>query len=352
MEEEKKKLNHKPKSRGNGTGTAYKEKGAWTAEVTLGYTVDKDGKQQRVKRKKRGFKTKTAALEYLPVVRNEPVSAAKITLNSLWEVYRDNSLPKLSKSKQGQYKTAYNKMRRLMFMDIKYIDIETLQRTVNEAAPTYYPARDMKAILCHLYDRAVAQQIVNVNIASYIELPKKDEDIPNPFTEDEVKSLWRDYYSGNYTTGYALLMIYTGMMPGELFELKTANIDLEKQLIIGAGKKTKKRRETPMVLAECILPVIRELIQHTKNDMFLPMNRDAYRSEFRLMLERCGCRKDLVPYSCRHTTATSLALNDIAMPIIKEVMRHTKITTTQRYIHVDAEPMLQAVNKLQATDQK
>lgn len=88
------------------------------------------------------------------------------------------------------------------------------------------------------------------------------------------------------------------------------------------------------------------LIGHAKGEKLLPMREDAYRQEFKAMLARCDYRPDLVPYSCRHTTATGLALENIALPVIKEVMRHTKITTTERYIHIDATPMLEAVNTL------
>lgn len=38
----------------------------------------------------------------------------------------------------------------------------------------------------------------------------------------------------------------------------------------------------------------------------------------------------------------------VAPSIIQEVMRHEKFTTTQKYIHVDAARMLDAVNTLQA----
>lgn len=35
---------------------------------------------------------------------------------------------------------------------------------------------------------------------------------------------------------------------------------------------------------------------------------------------------------------------------IKEIMRHTKITTTQRYVHPDMRGMVDAVNQLQGDE--
>lgn len=334
------------RTRANGTGTVYKENNRWTAEVTMGYRLG-DGKMQRIKRRKRGFKTKTEAIEYLPMLKQDHEKPSKIALADLWLFYKENALPKLSKSKQGHYLTAWNKIGDISHIMIDSITIRDLQDIVNERAQTFYPARDIKTLLSHLYDLAIAEQYVTVNLAHYIELPKLDEERPNPFTEDEVKRLWEDYFNGNTTTGYALLMIYTGMMPGELFDLKVSNIDLENKVILGAGLKTEKRKRSPIVLADFLIPVVENLSSTAKGDKFLPMREDAYRKEFKSMLARCGCRSDLVPYSCRHTTATSLASADVALTTIKEIMRHTRVTTTSRYIHTDANALIDAVNKLQ-----
>ena len=61
--------------------------------------------------------------------------------------------------------------------------------------------------------------------------------------------------------------------------------------------------------------------------------------------------RKLPPYSCRHTTATALALGNIAPSVIQEVMRHTKFATTQRYIHPDTTSALAAVNQLASQTQ-
>lgn len=62
--------------------------------------------------------------------------------------------------------------------------------------------------------------------------------------------------------------------------------------------------------------------------------------------------RDLPPYSCRHSTATALAMQNIAPSIIQKVMRHAKFSTTQSYIHVDVSPMLEAVNRLAELQKK
>lgn len=347
--QQKKPSTRKPRTRGNGTGTAIKRGKTWEAQITLGKKKNPDtGKIVADRRTKGGFATKREALEYIPILKSKNTIIKKTaTLEILWQGYSTSGMLKLSKSKQGHYTTAYNKLSEIIATPISNLTINDLQDIVDEKAPTYYPARDIKTLLSHLYNRAVAQQDVGTNLAEYIVLPALDEAEPNPFGEKELKALWIDYGNGNKLTGYILLMIYSGMMPGELFKAEKNMIDWEKQRIVGCGLKTKKRKEAPIVVADLILPVLRDLCNESTGNRLLGIRRDAFYDEFHAILARCGI-EDRTPYACRHTTATALALGNIAPEVIKEVMRHTKFSTTERYIHkeVDIAPMLEAVNTL------
>lgn len=95
-------------------------------------------------------------------------------------------------------------------------------------------------------------------------------------------------------------------------------------------------------------PVVQDLIARSKSSRgyVVGMNKDNFYKEYHAALQRAGVR-DLPPYSCRHTTATALALGNIAPSVTQEVMRHTKFSTTQRYIHPDSEAARKAVNALE-----
>lgn len=351
----------KPRSRGNGTGTVFKTAGGtWKAEVTVGKKISKTtGLPAPDRRSKSGFKTKKDALEYLPMLRQQASPASKrlqrpaVTLSVLWKGYSTSAMLKLSKSKQTHYKTAYNKLEYIADIPIAELTIDDLQDIVEIKAPTFYPAKDMKAVLSHLYTRAAAQQDVKTNLAEFIVLPALDEKEPVPFTAEEQQALWNDYAGGNTITGYILLMIYTGMMPGELIKCRKDMIDWESQQILGCGLKTKKRKETPIVLADVIMPVLENLCELSKTEFLLDIRRDDFYKEFDAILRRCKCR-DLTPYACRHTTATALAAEKIDPEIIREIMRHTKFSTTQRYIHIvpDLTPLKDALNSLNKQTQE
>lgn len=332
------------KNRGNGQGCAIRIKtNCWKAIVVIGYQNNDPSKP--IRRTKSGFPTKAEALAYIPILKKEKPKNEKITLDILYKAWSESAMLKLSESQQQKMVYAKKRLEDIWYINIKQLTIEDLQNAINKKTSTYYPARDMKVLLSHLYKRACAQQYVLTNLASYIVLPTLEEGEQIPFNKDEITAFWQDYGNGNLFTGYILLMIYSGMMPGELMSCRVNMIDFEKQTIFGCGKKTKKRRSTPIVIADVILPVLAHLVEEASDERLLPCREDVFYKNYWDTIARCGVR-ELPPYSCRHTTATVLADIENNITVIQEIMRHSKFTTTQRYIHKNTTPMLQAVNKI------
>ena len=81
------------------------------------------------------------------------------------------------------------------------------------------------------------------------------------------------------------------------------------------------------------------------------MNKDKFYDTFHITLKDLGVR-DLTPYSCRHTTATDAAKQNVSASTLQQLMRHAKITTTQRYIHLSAEDARRAVNQMTKPKEK
>lgn len=342
----KQEITHTRKSRGNKQGTAIKRGKTWTAVWSKPRYVAPDGSVRYPRGWKGGFATKREALLY---AANPPQSAAlkTPTLREYYTSWSASSMPKLSASKQTAYQIAWKRLAALYDIPVSNISIGMLQAQVDTEASTYYPARDMKTLLSHLLKRAVAEGYTNTNLSEYIELPKLEEKEAVPFSTEEIRKMWDAYASGNTFFGYPLLMIYTGMMPGELLRLKKSMIHFEDCEIVGIGIKTKKRKEAIMAFPEIIAPVLEDLCNKSgsKTDSVLWMNKDRFYEVYHRELVSIGVR-DLPPYSCRHTTATALANLDIAPYTIQEIMRHTQFATTRRYIHQNTEDKHRALNKM------
>ena len=204
------------RSRPNGTGSVYRRGKTWECAIVLGYVIQPDGKRKAIRPTKGGFKTKKEAMEYLPKLKEDRPRLTP-TLYDLWERYQDSKkYTQLSASRKEKYAIAWRKLERLWFTKIDLLTTFDLQDTVNDQASTFYTARDLKDLLSKLYQMALPDQYVKSNLAEYIELPELNAKKQEAFTAEEIAKLWTDYADGNWWTGYILLMIYTGMMPGEL----------------------------------------------------------------------------------------------------------------------------------------
>ena len=341
--------NRRTKSRGNGTGTAFKRGSTWTAQVVYDRVVVAEDKPLRkLTRSKGGFKTREEALRYCPILKNGPQKPAMApTLEHYWDTFKEGQYTSLSRASQYNYDSAWRKLETISKTRIDQLTVSGLQQLVSEKGVTYYPMKDCKTLLMILFRIAAAEGYANEKIPTFIQLPKLVEKEREPFSETEQAALWKQYESGDLRAAAPLLMIYTGMMPGEAMRLRVDQIDLDKRLIIGAGMKTEVRKKTPIVLAEAILPMVQDLIDHaTKKGTVWPLDKKKWYEDYYAVLKAAGCR-ELSPYSCRHTTATALAVTEgIAPQTVKKVMRWSTAKMLDRYAHPDQDAALAAVNTI------
>ena len=337
-------VNYTPskKKRGNGQGTAFKRNGSWTAQITDYIYVDDAGKKHRKYKTKGGFSTKRDALAYCDTMRGSTIKEMPTVLE-LYQLWEKTKLPKLSKDKQTGYKKARQRLESIIGKKIDSLSTADLQKVIDENSNSYYTARDMKTVLSHIYRIACADNFVPTNLSQFIVLPQLNEKEQEPFTAEEVAKMWTAFADGDTFVGYMLLMIYSGMMPAELFDCKKSMINLDRCEIFGCGRKT--RKGTTIVFAEAVKPVVEELIAASNTDMLCPIYKTEWYDHYHEATARIGVR-DLPPYSCRHTTGTEAAKQNLNASTIQKIMRHSKITTSQKYIHLGSDEAHAGINVL------
>lgn len=337
----------KPKSRGNGQGTAVKRGGTWMARVVVGWRLIGDPVHKSpIYRTKGGFKTKRDALNYCPALLAQTEKpAAAPSLQHYWNAYSAGEMARLSDSKRTAYRIAWEKLQPISARRIDSLSVSDLRQLVSLKAPTYYPARDMKVLLGHLFDLAGADGWVNRDLPDYIILPELNEKERQPFSDIEQAALWKSYESGCKNAAIPLIMIYTGMMTGEMRRLTADMIDYDARQINGVGLKTKVRKESAVYLPSSIVPVLQDAAAGKTGLVFDCCENEFY-ARYYDALAAAGCRK-LTPYSCRHTTATALAITEsIAPQTIKKIMRWSTTRMLDRYAHPDDAAASAAVETL------
>lgn len=315
--------------RGNGQGTVIKEPNGTYTAVRTQMCGDK-----RHTRKKRGFRTKKDAIAYLPMLTFAPVPEQErnITFEHLYVEWSRKHFEKLSDSKVTAYKIAYKRCAPLYKQIWHTITLKQMQSVV-DALPSYYTKRDVKLLLSLMGEYAEKNEYADKNRGKLIDLPPLETKEKEAFTVDEVNKLWTDYVKGNTFTGYALIMIYTGMRFGELKDVLLEHIHLEDGYLTG-GKKTEAGKTRPIVLAERIRPVVERLSEGKKRKL-VEMHPDNFRKRFDEMTARAGVRA-LKPHACRHTFCSMLALAGVQPGIIQKVVGHTNYSTTAAYTHIQS----------------
>ena len=326
----------KSHKRGNGQGTAIRRGKTWTARVVVGWKSAGDMASRAIYRTKGGFRTKREALDYCVTLKQPDYKPKKDApqLCAYWDIYAAGELEKLSKSKKVAYTGAWKKLQAIHLRPVDQLTVADLREVVASVATTYYTARDCKTVLTHLFELAGADGWCSKDLPSYIVLPQLDEKERETFTDFEQLALWKLYESGDLRAAIPLLMICTGIMPGEAQGLKVEHINLEEQKIIGAGKKTKIRKASPIYIPNDAVPLVADLIANAQpSGNIWPRNEDKWYINYYAALEAAGCRR-LEPYCCRHTTATRLAITEAVAPqTIQRLMRWSTTKMLDRYAH-------------------
>ena len=338
------KKSTKTRSHGNGIGTTYKRGSTWTAKVIVDWKTIRDEKGQVVKklpisRTKGGFKTQAKAAAYCEYLKHQTKDKKAPTLAYYYEAYTDGKGSQLSYDKKVAYNIAYKKMDKIHHVPVDQLTVAALQELLNEKCSTYYPARDMKVLLHHLFKLAEADGYANYKLPELLVLPKLTEREQKAFSKDQQYSLLVEYImpsseESKRGAAAALIMIQSGMMPGELLNLTVEMIDFEKNEIHGVGLKTKVRKKTAIVFPQEMGFILTELIGGKTEGKVFPESENKFYKEYYTALDACKIDRSYKPYCCRHTTATELAV-DKNMPdaVVKRIMRWSTTKMVDRYAH-------------------
>ena len=89
--------------------------------------------------------------------------------------------------------------------------------------------------------------------------------------------------------------------------------------------------------------LLKDYISADHNEYLFNIQYSAVRSCFARIKKQLGLSK-LHPHMLRHTLASKLHSNGVSVIMIKEIMGHTNVSTTERYIHFDLDDLLSKYN--------
>jgi len=150
----------------------------------------------------------------------------------------------------------------------------------------------------------------------------------------------------------ATLILETGMRPGEVFTIRKENVYLLKRyLFVPIGKTRYARRNVP--LADRLVEVLKRRLAQAKGPYLFPHRHDPNKplTTLKKAHEEALRKAEIKPrfriYDLRHTFGSRSAMAGVDLATLKELMGHSQISMTMRYVHPTPEHKRQAVQKLE-----
>ena len=179
-----------------------------------------------------------------------------------------------------------------------------------------------------------------------IHRPKRSKILPNVLSKEEIKLILNAHSNIKHKT--MLSLIYScGLRRSELLNLKPADIDSKRGIVIIRQGKGKKDRIAPLSLK--ILGMLREYYSICKPSIWLfegqnsgeKYSEQSLQSVLKQALQKVCNKKPVTLHWLRHSYATHLLESGTDLRYIQELLGHNSSKTTEIYTHVSTKSIQQ-----------
>ena len=176
-------------------------------------------------------------------------------------------------------------------------------------------------------------------------------------TTEELKKLGQAFReldeSGRFGTAIPALMflLLTGARLNEILKLKWSYVDMERGLLLLPDSKTGKKAVTLNSASAAILDELRTKADEKKNGEYVfygvdsAIPRSDLKKPWAAITELTGL-DGLRIHDLRHSFASVGAVAGLGLPIVGKLLGHTQASTTQRYAHLDVDPLRRAADAI------
>jgi len=227
-----------------------------------------------------------------------------------------------------------------------------VQFAASLAGRAAWTVRRKIACLSSFYGYLMDMGHVRHNPAHRVPLPRVAQKVPTTLDEDEARALAQAAPTPWLKCAITLLLS-TGLRRAELVSITLDDLNLENAQLVVHGKGAKQR---VVPLTEASIQAIRDYQRvrpETDSDRLLvsqwgePLHPRAVNRKLQVALKRAGLSdKGVTPHQLRHTFATHLIRNGVDVRTVQELLGHSDLTTTAKYLHSDTRTKQAAVARL------
>lgn len=298
------------------------------------------------------YETEKEAIAALFDYQKNPYTAeaSTITFSQVFDLWKAQAYPRLSKATQYSYNAAYKSSASLHEMKMREIRAVHMERIMAETPLKLASQRNLKVLWGLLFKYASEHDIVSKNYAEFVKVRDKDEGTTRTaITPQDRASIWNAADAGSFSAKLALIYIYTGFRATELLEVKKTDVDLSSRIITG-GKKTAYGKGRHVPIHPSVFPFVQDLMS-APGDYLVTLNGHGVSSpmNYRWFTTSVwspfiqSLSLDYTTHYCRHTCATMMKEAGIDEDIRKLILGHSTGDVTQRYTHISDKMLLEAI---------
>lgn len=279
--------------------------------------------------------------------------STSMTLEELYVEWSEKYFKTLSSdSSIRTIKSAWKHCEELRKYNVSAIRPRHIKGCIESQSSPNIKAR-IKSLMNIMLDYALEYEIVAKNYARDFNL---DENIKIEkeksrrehlsFTDEEMSILWNN--SENIIVKMILIQCYTGFRPKELIELKTRNVKLDENIIIG-GMKTKAGTDRVVPIHKKIKEHVKNFVNQDSEYLFPDMTYDKYNYRFERIVDKLNLDKRHRPHDPRKHFITMAKKYNVNEYAIKRIVGHSITDITEKiYTERNLEWMQEEINKIEA----
>ena len=228
-----------------------------------------------------------------------------------------------------------------------------LQQKVKKGYVVYY--RNLKAA----FNKAKDWGYIKENNFSKVKLPKRQKTAPAYINILQLLAISQKI-ENQIVKEIVITAFFTGMRLSEITNLTWRNVNLTSRIITVGDENfaTKSRNQRYIPMSDEVYEILLKKIEMKQrifklNEDYIFCKSDGKKftgdyvsKRFKLACNISGIEKSIHFHSLRHSFASNLAQKGISLYIIKELLGHASISTTEIYAHLNMDSLKDAIKML------
>lgn len=322
-----------------------------------------DKTQGKTRRVSTGKKDKQEAINFVRtqnenqnVIHKPEVKTNNIKLSRFKIEYEEYCIPRYSKNYNRSIDLSLRKLQEFIGdVELECIDSRKIESFINQTfIRAKYSSHMYFKTLKAAFNKALQWSYIKTNPFSGIKPPRVQKKLPVFIDIEQLQEIQRHVKQEMLRCLY-YAAFYTGLRLGELVNLKWTNIDFNNNMItVGNSEdfitKSKAARIVPIFYQ--LIPSLVKLKKVSSSDyVFCNQNNYHYNNDyvskkFKAAVNASGLNKQIKFHTLRHSFASQLAQKGVSLYVIKELLGHGDISTTQIYAHLNNDSLVSAIKKM------